>query len=230
VPLATLEVYGSVIASVAPSDGGEQEAAADSFDSLHTIFLNASAEFGLETSWRAIVDNPTTALANMAAAADLIVCGLPHESDARMAVDDLIMKAGRPVLVVPDGHDTLKWRHAVVVWKNTREARRAMSDALPLLARSAAVTLLRVRESDHEDDALNEPVEFLAHHGIGSTVKILPFAHRNVADQLLHYVSQPMTDLVVLGAFGHSRARERIFGGVTADLLGRCPVPCRFSQ
>ena len=230
-PFVNLDVNGSVLASVAISGGGERNAAAASFDSLHAIFQNASVEFGLETGWRAVVDNPATALANMAAMADLVVCGRPDESDIGMAVDDLIMKAGRPVLVIPDGCETLKWGHTVIAWKNTREARRVLSDALPLLARSAAVTLLHIRESDgDDDDVLNEPLEFLAHHGIEGNGKVLPFVHRNVADQLLHQVNMPMTDLLVLGAFGHSRAREWIFGGVTADLLDHCSVPCLFSQ
>jgi nucleotide-binding universal stress UspA family protein len=222
-----INAKGVPLLSIHVADGRHTPTA--DFEDHRRSFLTTASEHRIETAWRAMVEIPSTGLAEMAVIADLVVCGRHHEDSSDFfALDDLVMRAGRPVLVVPPGHDELKWGHVVVAWKNTREARRALNDSLPMLTRATSVTIVHV-DDDGGTTASADVIAFLAHHGIGATFRVLPPDGRRVSDQLLGFASATSTDLIVLGAFGHSRAREWIFGGVTADLMSHCPIPCLFS-
>ena len=191
--------------------------------------------FGLESEWRTAIDFPIVAIANMAATADLIVVGGAGEShpptvNPYFDTGDLIMRAGRPVLVVPSGCDELDLRHVLVAWKNTREARRALTDALPFLKLVNHVTLLTVGESGALDASSEDAEAFLEHHGIQARSEICEPKIWTTSEQILALAKQRAAGLIVLGAFGHARTREWMFGGVTKDLLGHCPIPCLFSR
>lgn len=227
--LASLQARGTTLVAVGIDQAGD----AARHSANQKVFESVIAPFGLEAGWRTANDVGAHGLANAASAADLIVCGATAAAGegAALPVGDLIMQAGRPVLAVPAGSDRLGKGHAVVAWKNTREARRALADALPLLMRFAAVTLVHVSEGRHDEPSIEEAAAFLEHHGIAAREKsILRSLTTSPADQIAGFARDRSADLIVLGAFGHSRAREWIFGGVTADLLRTCPLPCLFSR
>ena len=139
------------------------------------------------------------------------------------------MKAGRPVLVVPPGCDALDAGNVVVAWKNTREARRALADALPFLKEARQVTLLHVSEERRRRRLARRPVAFSSprHRGIARDDCA---KDRTVAERIVAFASGEELGLIVAGAYGHTRLREWAFGGVTRDLLAACPVPCLFSR
>lgn len=197
---------------------------------LEALFKREVAPYGIDTSWRECWDSPTESVADACAAADLIICGNAEPLAERLAVDDVIMSSGRPVLVVPPGIDHLRTSHVLVAWKNTREARRAITDALPILGRSTVVTILHIDESGEGASAGDDVEGFLFEHGIGASKTTLHAKTGAAGDQIIAFARGHAVDLIVLGAFGHSRAREWVFGGVTADLLARSPVPCLFSR
>lgn len=223
--MASLRARGTTVVAVGIGEGGAAARHAVS----HKVFESVIAPFGLEFDWKAADDLGARGLAHAAAAADLLVCGPAGSTD--LALGDLIMQSGRPVLVVPPGSDHLGRGHAVVAWKNTRETRRALADAVPLLMRFAAVTLVHVNEGRNDEPSIAEAAAFLEHHGIAvRQSETLRDASTSPADQIARLAIDRSADLIVLGAFGHSRAREWIFGGVTADFLRACPVPCLFSR
>jgi nucleotide-binding universal stress UspA family protein len=222
---ASLQARGKTIVAVGIGEGGTIAKHAIG----HKVFESVIAPFGVEFDWRAADDLGAHGLARAAAAADIIICGPTGNAD--LVPGDLIMQAGRPVLVVPPDADHLGRGHAVVAWKNTRESRRALADAVPLLMRFAAVTLVHVSEGRNDEASIEEAAAFLEHHGIAARQKSLPRdPSASPADQIARLAVDRSADLIVLGAFGHSRAREWIFGGVTADFLRTCPVPCLFSR
>lgn len=191
-------------------------------------FRTAMAGHAKDAVWRSHVTagNLVDMLAAEARGADLIVTGPDIgggflDSTRRVSVGALVMKAGRPVLLVPRKIAALKLNHAVLAWKDGREARRAAIDALPLLELAGAVTVLEVaapHDAAAAEARLREVADWLGGHGIAAQTRVAPLQGNDV-DTLRHALSAAECDLVVAGAFGHSRLREWMFGGVTGDLL-----------
>jgi nucleotide-binding universal stress UspA family protein len=167
-------------------------------------------------------------IADQARAADLIVTGTDIggsvlDSTRRVNIADLVMQAGRPVMIVPGNCTSLALGHVMVGWKETREARLAILEALPLLKRAGQVSVVEIASSD--ETALNkryvkDVVAWLKRHDIGATAMVIP-AKGDDGQRLAGFASENGADLLVAGAYGHSRAREWALGGVTKDFLLR---------
>jgi nucleotide-binding universal stress UspA family protein len=194
----------------------------------------AEAEFrsGLQgrltkVGWRSAVTFSSLSdyIACEARSADLVVTGVTParflDDSRRVNLGDLIMQLGRPVLMVPTGLDILKLDRVVVGWKDTREARRAVSDALPLLKAAAQVTVVEIAEEDELAAArshVGDVVDWLERHGVAA--KAITLASTGDDSTQLNAIAQDRgANLVVAGAYGHSRLREWALGGVTRDLL-----------
>ena len=171
-------------------------------------------------------------LAREARCADLIISSaLPtdrFDSMQHVNIGDLIMHAGRPVLVVPHAGVHLPFEQVVVAWKDTRESRRAVCDALPLLRAAKHVTVVEIAAADDVASAMTRVTDvatWLESHSIKATPLALPAAGSD-ASCLDSFLDKHNADLVVAGAYGHSRFREWAFGGVTDSLLrtGRCAL------
>ena len=181
--------------------------------------------------WRSTVDYIPLAdyLAREVRAADLLITGLASGDifDASRTLDtgDLVMQMGRPMLIVPAGVPAVRLQRVVVGWKDTREARRAAIDALPLLQRALQVTVVEiVPEAELADSRarLADVLMWLARHGV--VAEALSAASKgDDAAGLATLADRLGADLVVAGAYGHSRLREWAFGGVTHDLLRHAP-------
>lgn len=142
----------------------------------------------------------------------------------RVKIGDLVMHSGRPVLLVPETATHLPLDRVLLAWKDSREARRAALDALPLLKMAGHVTVAEVvRETDTADAAdarqrLQDVIGWLAGHDIEAEPLVQisdTFDARGLAE-VAHTVR---ADVVVAGAYAHNRFREWVFGGVTMDLL-----------
>ncbi len=215
----------------------EQKIAADEVKRAEARFRNVAGSRRSNMAWRGRADYPAELVAVEARAADLIILG--RDSLRRpplLAADpgDVIMAAGRPVLVVPEKPPTTQMLdHVLVAWKDSREGRRAVADAQPLLAKAAKVTVLSIAESD-DDAATKRLVEdvanFIRLHGANATALAVPAGAQSAAEQILTYAEANGVGLIVLGGYGHGRAREWIFGGVTDTLLRKSPVCCLFSH
>jgi nucleotide-binding universal stress UspA family protein len=139
------------------------------------------------------------------------------------------MQVGRPVLVVPTGAKVIALDCVLVAWKDTRETRRAILDALPLLKKAAHVTLAEIAVEDRLALArkhLEEVVVWLGRHGVKAE-GAASLSTGEDASQLYAIAKERGADVIVAGAYGHSRLREWVLGGVTRDLLLRADL-CAF--
>jgi nucleotide-binding universal stress UspA family protein len=175
--------------------------------------------------WRGALDRPGDFVAEQARAADLVIAACHREwIDPLRQVDagELAMTAGRPLLVVPPGVTHLSGKRVLVAWKDTREARRAVADALPMLHKADVVVVAEIAGRESDRPAAKERVEdvaaWLARRGIPAA-SIAAKALIGVPEQIDLIAQDEAADLIVAGAYGHSRLREWAFGGVTAGLL-----------
>ena len=165
-------------------------------------------------------------IASEARAADLVITGKDigpklFDQTRRVPMGDLVMRCGRPILLVPPGVDTLAFRHVFVGWKETREARRAVADALPLLKLAGRSTVVEVTDERGENAAkahLADVTSWLAMHQISATPHVAVAAGAG-ADYLRGFLRDRKCDLMIAGAYGHNRLSEWFYGGVTYDLL-----------
>jgi len=186
-----------------------------------------------KVEWRSATTPPAKYVSREARAADLVVIGAPRNSLVSDLVgnldpSDLVMQVGRPILVVPPQVQTLKLKLGVVCWKDTREARRAVSDALPLLHKTQEVVVVEVISDESDRDAAHNRVDdvifWLERHGIGAFARVFHCPERqDPMEKLFEYGA----DFIVAGAYGHTRLHEWVFGGFTHDLLYRSPL-CSF--
>ena len=181
---------------------------------------------GADTDWRCIQDYPHRALVKTAHAADLIVASPRSDRGAQRSADpgDVVMNAGRPVLIAPAGRSHLVGMSVVVAWKDTRECRRALTDALPFLQRAEEVIVLAVVDPDMADAAVFETDDVVANlkrHGVDARALVTSIDHDAVAEEIERVANLNGADLIVAGAYGHSRLREWVFGGVTDNFLHR---------
>lgn len=199
-------------------------------DAQRDRFWTAVKDREAHCEWRQAFAPTTPFVTREARAADLVVVGADRgvggifEETRLLIPADFVMSVGRPVLVVPPEPAELRAERALVAWKDTREARRAVWDALPLLKLAGRVI---VAEIDDEDltaarARVADVAAWLRRHGVIAESTVAP-AFGDGAAQLDLMASEEGADLIVAGAYGHSRLREYILGGVTRDLLRRVP-------
>jgi nucleotide-binding universal stress UspA family protein len=188
-----------------------------------------------QVEWRTALELPYELVSREARAADLIIVGARHTGGNIEDLADpgvILLRAGLPVLVVPDTVAPLQLRRVVVAWKDTRECRRAVRDALPFLQRAKEVLLVGIGEGEAESNAkktLSDAAGYLLRHR-AAVHDVWRQARGPVAAELLRLVQDEGADLIVAGGYGHSRLGEWIFGGVTHELLVSSPVCCMLSH
>lgn len=191
------------------------------------------------TEWRAIEASVAGAIAAESRAADLIVLPrVPADSEPDMLQPadpgDVLMAAGRPVLLPGTGVTGLPRAPAIVAWKEALEPRRALGDALPLLKRATQVVVLGVNDGDEELDRmraqLDDVVAHLARHEVAATARLSALAPSGPSEEILSVANEIGAGLIVAGGFGHSRVHEWIFGGVTRTLLKPQTITCLLSR
>ncbi|NVN87996.1 MAG: universal stress protein [Rhodopseudomonas sp.] len=180
-----------------------------------------------ELEWRAAVEMPARHVVQQARAADLVVSGtgVPGPlTDPFTQADpaDLVMQLGRPLLIVPEVVSRVDLSSVLVAWKDNLEARRAIVDALPLLRQASHVTVAGIVEEDADRDAvlagIHDVVDWLSRHHI-IAAGVVPETTGHIAAQLDSAAAEAEASVIVAGAYGHSRFREWILGGVTKHLV-----------
>ena len=179
--------------------------------------------------WRSTVTftGLANALAREARCADIVMTGVTSGASSNASrhtdIGDLIMQLGRPVLIVPAAVETLKPDRIIIAWKDTRETRRAACDALPLLKKAAQVVVVEIAPDEElaaAETRLKDVVSWLKRHGVNAASIASPSTSDD-ATRLSRIAGEQGADILVAGAYGHSRLREWILGGVTRDLLFR---------
>jgi nucleotide-binding universal stress UspA family protein len=215
-----------------------QAAVRNRITEVEAQFRAAMLNRAAAVEWRCAEDFPTRFIIQQARAADIIVVGANGSealADPFMQANpnDLLMQTGRPLLVVPDACDWLDLRSVLIAWKDTPECRRAVVDALPILHEAKNVIVTEIVEDEADRSAAASGVEdlvaWLSRHGVLASGRV-PSEPGNAAAQLDEIASEAGAGLVVAGAYGHSRFREWVFGGVTKCLVnpsGRCSLLSR---
>jgi nucleotide-binding universal stress UspA family protein len=189
-----------------------------------------------KVEWRGSVDCVNDLVPREARSADLVVIGRARDpADLFFSLDPgiAILRAGRPVLFVPDGLSALAARRVVVAWKDVREARRAVRDSIPFLQKADEVMIVTVCEEGTEEraqESIDDLACYLRLHRIEVRMKAYLHTTQSIAGELLRFVRDQNADLIVAGGYGRSRLGEWALGGVTRDLLASSPVCCLFSH
>jgi nucleotide-binding universal stress UspA family protein len=202
---------------------------------MRRAFEDRMRRDGLQGEWRQAMDMPAEAVALHARYADLAVLGQPEPGSALAAANEMILEAvlftaGRPVLMLPyAGRFTATPGTVLVGWNASKEAARAVHDALPLLQAAAQVRVLAVNPrlgiGGHGKVPAADIALHLARHGVPATAQHATANEIRESDVLLNSAADLGAELLVMGAYGHSRLREMVLGGVTRSILGRMTLP-----
>ena len=188
-----------------------------------------------KVEWRSALELPNEVITRQARSADLVMIGQRARGSMYGSLDvgGAILRMGRPTLVVPEGVASLQAEHVVIGWKDTREARRAVQYALPFLHEATRVTIFEACGPAEEKSALgrlDDVARYLAMHRIKSGPMVMVQKKGSGAAKLIQIAKDERADLLVTGAYGHTRLGEWIFGGMTRDLLATSPICCLMSH
>ncbi|HVH76447.1 MAG TPA: universal stress protein [Stellaceae bacterium] len=207
-------------------------------DELRRRFEHAAELRGVSAEWRspeiAGDNNPAVHLRYV----DLAIFGQrdpdrPSDDLFRFAPETAALASGRPILVIPyAGNFAGVGRRVLVAWNASREATRAVNDAMPLLERADKVTVLVIDPAagGHGEDPGADISLHLARHGVKAEVERTRAADMAVADVLLSRAADLGADLMVMGLYGHSRARELLLGGASRGILETMTIPVLMSH
>jgi len=230
-PIVPMSGSGYVSAEVIDTQRSDNEAAAQA----------AIDRFSAATARAAVSAEPVTLSASFAGAGDqfgriarrfdLAIVG--QAEPGTTAVEELIaegalFESGRPLIVVPYIQKSpLALDRVMACWDGSRQAARAIADAMPLLERAGSVELVCVtNERGKQDEIVGADMgQHLARHGLKVDVKRIPGGDIDVADALLSHAADAGVDFMVMGGYGHSRLREFVLGGVTHTILRSMTVP-----
>jgi len=213
---------------------GEAAKSRKNAQALIAVFESDAAKAGI--SWESIRQTCTPAeraelLVEYARLRDLTI--MP-ESDHHWDAEAVIFGSGRPTLILPQNPRSSPFAlgTVVVAWDFSRAAARAVSDSLPLLERAARVRVVSVLNERHLDrrHSAEELSKNLSRHGIDVMLDRVDASGRAIGDVLGEYVASHAADLLVMGAYGHSRLREFVLGGATRSLLSKPSLPILFSH
>ena len=222
-PPASLEgIYpvGTIVA--------DRSYAQERLDTTEDEFRQAFAARESRIEWRSAFAPPAVHLSDQGRSADLVVTGavrpeLLADPNWRLDPGELVMRAGRPMLLAPERRQDFDLRTIVVGWKDTRESRRAASDALPLARLAERVLVVSVAEDDQQLETsagAADVVGWFHRHDVAAEERCLPLVS-NPASQLKTLALEEGASVIVAGAYGHSRTREWILGGVTHEFITR---------
>ncbi len=156
---------------------------------------------------------------------DLLVLGRTAEARGFGA---MVVSAGRPIVIAPKQAPENLAPTIAVAWKETAEAARALTAAMPLLSKADKVLVLAAAEGKGRTAMIDSAERIARHlrwHGLSVETQCIAPGERSLADAIAQSALQNRADLLVMGGYGHSRLRELVLGGVTRDVLNGCPLP-----
>jgi nucleotide-binding universal stress UspA family protein len=200
-------------------------------------FHEELARLGLAGDWHCHEADMTEGVTVLARLHDLVVMGQPNPDAGvnGLRPGDVALAAGRPALIIPYAGDFAELgRHILVAWNGTREAARALHDAMFLIDGAESVTVLEIDPPDSEvgnpDLRAADVVAALKRRGVAAKPETTVSDGTPVADIILSLAADLTADLVVMGAWGHSRLREFVLGGASRGILQEMTVPVLMSH
>ncbi len=165
---------------------------------------------------------------------DLCVLSLaPDGTEPRLNIEDWIFGAGRPCLLLPESStQTFSLENVLICWDFSRSAARTVSDALPLLhnAKHVRIAIFKGEKDIPVDDAQTPLLDFLSSHGVTSEADEVRIGDRTIGRAILEHASATNANLIMMGAFGHSRLQEFLLGGATKEVLDKSTIPLLMSH
>jgi nucleotide-binding universal stress UspA family protein len=220
------------------SGAGGTQRSADFTDGPEQRLRECLRWCGSDSSWHDVDEHSSASLIAFTRTADLIVLG-QNSRDLRPGPpwrpDEILLNCGCPVLMVPyAGAFTELGRRVLVAWDGSREAARALNDALPVIRSATVVTVMMVRARDkdlrRDREATQRVIRHLARHDIPARADHPRRDGNAVSDMLLSAATDISADLIVAGAYHHSPLREALTGGVSRELLQHMTVPVLMSH
>jgi nucleotide-binding universal stress UspA family protein len=204
-----------------------------------TAFKSASDKAGVSAEWRSTTGDPVSTLALHGRYVDALIVGQPDKNDpmstSQGLAEKLVLDVGRPVLVIPYiGAAESLGERVLIAWNASREVIRAIHDALPLLERARKVDVLSINPPSGKAGDGDIPGAdlclHLSRHGVKAEADHIEAHDIDVGDMLLSRAADKGVDLIVMGAYGHSRFREIVLGGATRHLIEHMTVPVLMSH
>lgn len=196
--------------------------------SLPMTRLDAEPEAGrFSLAWHDTTGLEAREIVRLGRRFDLTVVARPHgeeEPDASAVFTAALFETGRPILIAPPKAPAALGRRPMVAWNDTRQAAAGLWAAMPFAARAEEVAVISVAEGDSDPDP-GAIVRALAHHGIEAKGEVLQPGKAGVGERLLAAAEKRGCDLLVMGAYGHSRLRELVLGGATKHVLKHAEIP-----
>lgn len=230
-----------VMAGTADYYDAHRELHAEQRGALEHRFHAELSRAQVEGTWASADGDPVAAVTQHSRTADLTIVGQTDLDDPEAYVADqfaetIVLGSGGPVLVVPyTGHFESIGERVLVAWNGSREAARAVHDAIPFIARAAHVTIGAASTTltpAPSQASCTDLAAMIARHG-ATTVDIARFdrlAAESTGDALLSYAADGGYDLLVMGAYGHARVRELVLGGATRSVLQAMTLPVLMSH
>ncbi|OAE54604.1 universal stress protein [Achromobacter xylosoxidans] len=208
---------------------------------VQNAFLEAAAAADVPAVVRAGESSPSATVALHGRASDLIIVSQQNRDDVEAAhenefVEQTLLTAGRPVMVLPSSGDfPVVGDRVLLCWDGSREAARALADAAPLLRSASHVVVLTMDEGAATRNVESIPFEDLATYCVAHGIPAPDHVRRDikgigVGSTILNAAADYSADLIVMGAYGHSKFREWAMGGATASILKSMTVPIMFSH
>ena len=223
-------VFDGVSASFAATYVEESKAAAHQ---ARRAFDDAARQAGLTAEGHVIgagLEGAVGRFGRMARGYDLSIVGQARPDNAmpeQSLIEAALFESGRPLLVVPYIQQTgLKLDRVLVCWDGSRNAARAIADAMPILRRAGAIDVVTIEQVERRNELLGADIaQNLARHGLKVELKPIVAKDADVAATILSYAADSSADFIVMGGYGHSRLREFVLGGATRGMLGSMTVP-----
>ncbi|MGI9303587.1 MAG: universal stress protein, partial [Gammaproteobacteria bacterium] len=209
----------------------QRQIARENADKAAALFQEKTTAADVGVEWRCEEGRLIPTLGLHARHADLTIVGQDNADDpdvTTMRANEVVLECGRPVLLTPYiGTSKPIGKRILVAWNGSREATRALNDAIPIMKRAQLVKVLAVNPDKNTEGPIpsGDICLHLARHDIAAEAEQVTAKDMNVGDILLSRASDWDVDLIVMGAYGHSRFREIILGGATRHLLQHMTVP-----
>jgi nucleotide-binding universal stress UspA family protein len=209
---------------------------AENAEKTSAVLKEAAAKVNISVSTYKEEGYALDILNKHALVADLVIVGQVNSDDDRSAqyqylADELVVSSPCPVLAVPYAGKYQNFgEHVLIGWNNTREAARAVSGALPFLIKAKKVTLLSVNPTTDQTAENSAAVAHLKRHGVNAEIKVGHWRDIGIGNALLDALVDYNADMLVMGAYGHSRIREMILGGATQEILEHMTAPILFAH
>ena len=186
------------------------------------------ASEGPTAAWVEEVSPGNVVVASRGRLFDLILVGQPQKAAAAprmITLEAALFESGRPILIAPPEPPGNLGETVVIAWNGSTETARTVHFALPFLTRAASVAVLAVEEGMVPGPEAREFADWLARHGIQARARVVSSGKRTVGEALLEEAAGLGADLLVKGAYTHSRVRQMIFGGATSHILAKAQLP-----